>query len=54
MSSFFIFMGASFIISLIFLVAFVWSVKDGQYDDITSPSVRILNESSEPSDIKKP
>jgi len=25
-----------------FLMAFVWSVKNGQYDDMTSPAVRIL------------
>jgi cbb3-type cytochrome oxidase maturation protein len=25
-----------------FLFAFLWSVKDGQYDDIDSPSKRIL------------
>lgn len=25
-----------------FLLAFVWSVKSGQYDDMTSPAVRIL------------
>jgi len=31
-----------------FLVAFVWSVKDGQYDDMTSPAVRILFEDTRP------
>jgi cbb3-type cytochrome oxidase maturation protein len=25
-----------------FLVAFLWSVKDGQFDDIESPANRIL------------
>lgn len=25
-----------------FLVAFLWSVKDGQYDDTESPAQRIL------------
>ena len=25
-----------------FVVAFIWSVKSGQYDDTYSPSVRIL------------
>lgn len=25
-----------------FLIAFLWSVKDGQYDDIQSPAERIL------------
>lgn len=27
-----------------FLLAFLWSVKDGQYDDETSPAHRILFE----------
>jgi cbb3-type cytochrome oxidase maturation protein len=25
-----------------FLIAFLWSVKDGQFDDDTSPAYRIL------------
>ncbi len=25
-----------------FLIAFLWSVKDGQYDDIQSPADRML------------
>jgi cbb3-type cytochrome oxidase maturation protein len=28
-----------------FLIAFIWAVKSGQYDDDYSPSVRILFES---------
>jgi cbb3-type cytochrome oxidase maturation protein len=28
--------------ALIFLVAFLWAVKSGQYEDDYSPSVRIL------------
>ncbi len=27
-----------------FLIAFLWSVNDGQYDDIESPAERILFE----------
>ncbi len=27
-----------------FLAAFIWAVKTGQYDDTTSPAVRILND----------
>lgn len=34
----------SLIVAIIFLVAFVWSVKSGQYDDTVSPSIRILFE----------
>ncbi len=30
-----------------FLVAFIWAVKSGQYDDIHSPAVRILYDNKE-------
>ena len=29
-------------IAAIFLAAFLWNVKTGQYDDDTSPAIRIL------------
>lgn len=31
-----------------FLVAFIWAVKSGQYDDDYSPSVRMLFENKPP------
>lgn len=31
-----------------FLIAFIWAVRNGQYDDSYSPSVRILFDPSEP------
>lgn len=37
-------LAASLLIAGGFLVAFLWSVKDGQMDDDYSPSVRILFE----------
>ncbi|MFM7016744.1 MAG: cbb3-type cytochrome oxidase assembly protein CcoS [Bacteroidota bacterium] len=33
---------ASLIVAIGFLIAFFWSVKTGQFDDDTSPAVRIL------------
>ena len=33
-----------------FLVAFIWAVKSGQYDDDYSPSVRMLFENKPPKD----
>jgi cbb3-type cytochrome oxidase maturation protein len=30
-----------------FLAAFIWSIKDGQMDDTTSPSSRILFEENQ-------
>ena len=32
----------SLVLGIIFLMAFLWSIKTGQYDDDYSPSVRIL------------
>jgi cbb3-type cytochrome oxidase maturation protein len=37
-----------------FLVAFFWSVRNGQYDDTYSSSVRILFEDDLPEKISKP
>ena len=42
MSVIFILIAASLIIAIGFLVAFIWSVKDGQYDDDYTPSIRML------------
>lgn len=42
MSAIFILISASLIIALGFLVAFIWSVRTGQYDDDYTPSVRML------------
>jgi cbb3-type cytochrome oxidase maturation protein len=32
----------SVIVATAFLIAFIWAVRSGQYDDTKSPSVRIL------------
>jgi cbb3-type cytochrome oxidase maturation protein len=38
-----------------FLVAFLWAVRSGQYDDTVSPSVRMLfDEKKEKKNKKKP
>jgi cbb3-type cytochrome oxidase maturation protein len=42
MSVLFILISASLIIAVGFLVAFIWSVKSGQYEDDYTPSVRML------------
>jgi len=39
----------SLIVALGFLSAFLWAVRDGQYDDDVSPAMRILfDESTKP------
>ncbi len=49
MSAIFILIGCSLLVALGFLIAFIISLKKGQYDDNYTPSVRMLfdNEKSE-------
>jgi cbb3-type cytochrome oxidase maturation protein len=42
LSALFILIGISILVAGSFLVAFLWSVKSGQYDDDYTPSVRML------------
>lgn len=46
MSVMFVLIGFSLLVALVFLIAFLWSVKKGQYDDDYTPSVRILFDSN--------
>lgn len=39
---------ASISIAGLFLLAFIWNVKNGQYDDETAPAIRILFEDKKP------
>jgi cbb3-type cytochrome oxidase maturation protein len=48
MSVLFLLIGASILVAAGFLAAFIWSVKNGQYDDDYTPSVRILFENETP------
>ena len=43
----------SLIVAVIFLVAFIWAVKSGQFDDTYSPSVRILFDDNERKKVKE-
>ncbi len=42
MSVIVVLIGFSIVVAAGFLVAFLWAVKSGQYDDDISPSIRIL------------
>ncbi|MFM1770545.1 MAG: cbb3-type cytochrome oxidase assembly protein CcoS [Verrucomicrobiota bacterium] len=35
---------ASLAVALVFLGAFLWAVRSGQYDDTSTPSLRVLGE----------
>lgn len=47
MSVLFVLIGASLGVALVFLAAFIWSVKSGQFEDEYTPSVRILFDETE-------
>lgn len=42
MNILYILIGCSFMLAVIFLLAYLWAVKSGQMDDDYTPSVRIL------------
>jgi cbb3-type cytochrome oxidase maturation protein len=52
MSAIYLLIAVSLIVAIGFLAAFLWSVKDGQYDDDVSPSVRILLDNDQPKSNK--
>lgn len=45
---------ASLLVGLIFLGAFVWSVRSGQYEDIFTPAMRVLlDDAGDPNPLPK-
>ncbi len=44
MNVIYIMIGVSIVIAILFLVIFIKSVKSGQYEDVYTPSVRMLFE----------
>lgn len=42
MNIFYLLVGVSLFAALIFLGAFIWAVRNGQFDDNKTPSIRIL------------
>jgi cbb3-type cytochrome oxidase maturation protein len=42
MSVIIVLIGFSLLVAVVFLFAFLWAVKNGQYEDRYTPSVRIL------------
>jgi cbb3-type cytochrome oxidase maturation protein len=53
MSVMFILISASLVLALGFLIAFIWSVRSGQYEDDYTPSVRMLFEETKPANTKQ-
>ncbi|MEZ4738307.1 MAG: cbb3-type cytochrome oxidase assembly protein CcoS [Flavobacteriales bacterium] len=48
MSVIFLLITASTVVAGIFLVAFIWAVRQGQYDDDRSHAVRMLHDPAPP------
>jgi len=42
MNIFYLLIGVSLLVALVFLAAFIWAVRNGQFDDNETPSIRIL------------
>ena len=53
MSVIFLLILISLIVAVFFLIAFIWAVKTGQYEDDYTPSVRILFDNDTDSSEKK-
>ncbi|MBK8339733.1 MAG: cbb3-type cytochrome oxidase assembly protein CcoS [Flavobacteriales bacterium] len=53
MSVIFLLIAASTLVAGIFLGAFVWAVRKGQYDDDRSPAVRMLHDPAPPANETK-
>jgi len=43
----------SLVIATGFVLAFVWAIKSGQYDDKYTPSVRVLFDDDKPEQVKR-
>lgn len=48
MSALIILIGASLLAAIGFLVMFIWAVRNGQYEDTYTPSVRVLHDEIKP------
>jgi cbb3-type cytochrome oxidase maturation protein len=48
MSVIFLLITAGGVVAAGFLLAFVWAVNAGQFDDTTTPAVRVLQEAASP------
>lgn len=53
MNIIFLTLGISIAMALVFLGAFIWATKKGQYDDLTTPSERMLLDDYEIKETKK-
>lgn len=53
MSAMYLLIGFSLIVAVGFLIAFLWAIRNGQYEDDYTPSVRMLFEDGVPDSQSK-
>tara|TARA_R110002124_G_scaffold54930_1_gene155740 strand:+ start:370 stop:561 length:192 start_codon:yes stop_codon:yes gene_type:complete len=53
MSVIYLLLTLSIIVAIVFFIAFIYSVKKGQYDDSYTPSVRMLFDDELVKEVKK-
>ena len=53
MTAIYLMLPVSLLLALIFLIAYVWSVRTGQYEDTHTPSLRILTDDVQRSSNQK-
>jgi len=44
----------SVVVAAVFLAAFIWAVRSGQFEDTCTPSMRLLTDERQPKDNSKP
>ncbi|MBP6334254.1 MAG: cbb3-type cytochrome oxidase assembly protein CcoS [Bacteroidia bacterium] len=54
MSILFLLIFFSLMLAIGFLIAFIWSVRDGQFDDDYTPAIRILFDEEQPDKTTSP
>jgi cbb3-type cytochrome oxidase maturation protein len=47
MNILYLLIGVSLLAALVFLGLFIWAVRSGQYDDTTTPGIRVLFDEEE-------
>ena len=48
----FLLIGASLIVAGGFVGAFLWALRNGQFDDSTTPAMRMLNDDTTPGNVE--
>ena len=54
MTIIFLLISISLVVALLFLGAFLWAVRSGQYEDTYTPAVRILFDETEDRETQSP